>query len=486
MKLMEADIIVVAGGPAGLAAANAAAEGGASVIVFEKSATTGGAANMGMGIFAVESCIQQQGMIGLTKEEVFERFMRATQWKVNARLVRDYFWKSADTVQWLMDMGVQFFAAMKYFPGSEATWHVVAPEGGGLPGARAASTMYRIMTEHAKELGVTFMLETPVTKLLKDDNKVYGVIAKGKDGEEIEARAKAVIVATGGFGDNPEMIKKMTGYEMGVDYYGIRVPGMVGDGLRMAWEVGAGKSQIMADKIFMLPTALDLNYGPLGIVFMQPNLVVNLQGERVMNEALMEHTAYTANVIDRQQGKFIVSIIDDSIIKRYRKNGLDVPSAVFPGNAADVFGELFGMAKDTGDQFIFEADSIEELAAQVGIDSESLEETIKDYNNCCAQNYDDLYDKNRKFLKPLKGPKFYAAKMYISSYGLLGGIKINYKTEVITEDYKVIPGLYAAGNDVNDIYGGTYIFEFPGNTMGFAVNSGRMAGEYAADYINSL
>ena len=79
-------------------------------------------------------------------------------------------------------------------------------------------------------------LETPVTELIVEDGAVVGVVATDKDGERIEARAKAVIVGTGGFGDNPEMIKEYTGFELGKDFFPFRIPGLVGDGLRMCWE----------------------------------------------------------------------------------------------------------------------------------------------------------------------------------------------------------------------------------------------------------
>ena len=110
MKTYECDIAVIAGGPAGLAAAVTAAEQGANVIVLEKSNTTGGAANMGMGPLGVETDIQRQNMIGITREEAFRKFMDYTHWRTDARLVREYIWKSADTIEWLQDMGVEFLA----------------------------------------------------------------------------------------------------------------------------------------------------------------------------------------------------------------------------------------------------------------------------------------------------------------------------------------------------------------------------------------
>ena len=206
MKTIETDVIIVAAGLSGLAAAIAAAENGAKVVAFEKSNTTGGAANMGMGPLGIGSRIQKEHMISLTPGEAFRKHMYFTHYRVDARMVRDYYFKSGDTINWLMDMGVEFVGVQRAFSAPEATraysdgeftWHVVRPEGGGAPGPRSASAMTKKMTEKAKELGVEFIFETPVNKIIVEDGKAVGVIAKDKDGNEIEARAKAVIVATG-------------------------------------------------------------------------------------------------------------------------------------------------------------------------------------------------------------------------------------------------------------------------------------------------
>ena len=108
MKQVQADVVVIAGGTAGLAAAVAAAEGGASVIVFEKAATVGGAGSMAMGPFAVESKLQRLRKIAITREEAFKIHMDFTHWRVDARLVKAYYDKSASTIDWLRKMGVDF------------------------------------------------------------------------------------------------------------------------------------------------------------------------------------------------------------------------------------------------------------------------------------------------------------------------------------------------------------------------------------------
>lgn len=210
LEKMKTELAVISAGPVGLAAAIAAAEQGVKVCVFEKAATVGGTANMGMGPFGVESNLQKRSFIGLTKEEAFRRFMDYEHWTVDANLVHNYIWKSGDTINWLEDMGVKFAAAAKYFPDSEATWHLVQPES-GMPGPRSAGTMTRIMADRARELGVEFYMETPAVRIRKEDGRITGLVVQ-RGGEELEVEAQAVLVATGGFGDNPEMIQSECGY----------------------------------------------------------------------------------------------------------------------------------------------------------------------------------------------------------------------------------------------------------------------------------
>ena len=485
---LTCDVAVIAAGPAGLAAAIAAAEKEKKVIVFEKAAVTGGTANMGMGPFAVESHFQKDMMENLTVEKAFEDYMRETRWHVDARLVKNYFEKSGDTISWLEDMGVKFAGANKYFPGSHRTWHMVLPEDGGFPGPRSAGTMCKRMTERAAELGVEIHTETPVKKILKEDGKITGVVAVDKTGAEISCSAKAVIIATGGFGNNVEMIKENTGYTYGTDIFNFRIPGVDGDGLKMAWEAGAGKGRMSMEKITHLVAGVKNDmFLPLSNIFNQPNLIVNLEGHRVMNEELMENTSYASNVVDIQKDRRIFSILDKRIVGAYKRNGVDVPNDMTKmfGDIVAYFEEMMPKAVEAAPESMIIAGSIEELAEKMGCPYEELKKTIDEYNELCEDNWDSVFGKDRRFLRPIDTAPFYAAAISIGAYGSLGGILIDSDLRVLTEDHIPIPGLYGAGSDVNDIYDGSYVFTFPGNTMGFALNSGRMAGENAADFIEN-
>ncbi len=480
MRELECDVVVVAGGASGLAAAISAAEQGAKVTVLEKANTTGGCANMAMGLLGVETKLQKDRLIGITRESAFEKFMDYTHWRSDAKLIKKYIDQSANTIEWLQEMGVEFALPSKYFPGSEATWHIVKPKTGN-PGLRAAATMIKSMTERAEELGVDILLETPVKSLIKDENGVIGVVAEDKDGE-LEVYGGAVIIATGGFGDSPEFIKEHTRFEWGKDLFSYRIPGLTGDGISMAWEAGAAKDMMDMELVFFAPNTG--GYAPIELPFRQPNLLVNLDGERFMNEEVIENPVFTVNAIIRQKDKVAYSIIDDSIMDYYEANGLDLINVVTSSMDMSHFKQEMNEAMENGSDVFFVADSIEELAEKTGINPEGLKETLENYNLAC-QSQDEEFSKSRKYLKPIKGSRYYALKFAPSAYGSLGGIKINHKTEVVDTQGNAIEGLYAAGSDANSICDPDYVFVLPGNTLGFAVNSGRMAGKNAVEFIKN-
>ncbi len=488
MKKIETELAIVAAGPAGLCASVAAAEAGVQVVVFEKANIPGGTANMGMGPFGVESRVQERAMNSLTKEEVFRRFMDYVHWQADANLVHDYIWKSGDTINWLEDMGVKFAGAEKNFPDSEATWHVVMPDDGSRPGARAAGTMNRVLYKRAQELGVEFYFSTPVYKLLADGLQIKGLLARGEDGEEYEVSAKAVIVATGGFGTSHEMVKQYTGYDLEKNMFDFMVPGIVGDGIRMAWEIGAGRGRMEMERLANCPVpGATLGEVPSVFAFSNyANIMINKSGYRVCDESVMQNGSIMGNIVDYQQDHTAFRIMSSGQLEHYKRTRVARDVQIFAMDPFENFDEEFGKVCEKYPDLCFKADSAEALAEKLGVPADVFLETIERYNRQCAQNYDDDFCKPRKYLVPITGDKFYACKYLPGAYGSLGGIKINHRLEVLTPDYKVIKGFYGAGTDVCDIYNGTYYFYLPGNTMGFAVNTGRMAGEYAADYILSL
>lgn len=485
MTKLETDVVVIAAGVSGLSACNAAVEKGVKVIALEKASVTGGTGNMGMGPFGIESPIQRLKQMGPTKEEAFKAMMHYTHYQVDARLVSAYFDKATTTIEWLQNMGVEFVDALPYFPGGWPTWHIVAPGGEG-----CARNLYRILTEKAKEKGVEILLQTPVKKIIKQGGKITGVVGEDRNGEKVEVACKAAIVATGGFGDNPQLIKKFTGFQWGVDMQSFRIPGLAGDGLKMAWEVGAYQTEMKMEMIFLPPEGEgtdDINpVDPeLMEAFRQPNYFSNIMGERFMDESMIPNSTFTGNAITAQKNRCAFNIFDEGIRKAMEDRYEEI-HYVFPFMRLERFDELIKKSKDVGYKYVYVADSLEDLAAQTGIDAKGLKAGIEEYNSFCERGYDPVFHKRRKSLRPLKTPKYYAMKFLPGAYGSLGGIKINYRAEVLDKEWNPIPGLYGAGTDANTIYGDSYPFILPGNTMGWALNSGRMAGESAAEYAKSI
>lgn len=480
MKQVSADLGIIAAGPAGLTAAVAAAENGAGVVVFEKSNVTGGIGSMGMGPFGVESRLQKKQIVGLTRDEAFKMHMDFNHWIPDARLVRAFIDKSGDTIDWLEDMGVKFVLAARHFPSSQPTWHVFATNS---KAHGTASLIFKALTERAEELGVKFYFNTPAKKILKDGGRVVGFLAEESSGEAVQVNTKAVIVATGGFGGNAAWIQKYTGYEWGRDLFSFKVPGLDGDGIRMAWEAGAAKTHMILELYCSVPNQPE--YWHVDAMFRQPNLLVNLNGERFFNEEVIQNNTFAGNAVSRQKNRCAFMIFDEKIKKHYLKNGFDQICYDVPVEDASGFDDELQRAIFAGNKDFCAADTLEVLAEKAGIHMPSLIETVADYNRAC-ESRDALFNKNYKFMKPIRTPRFYAGRLVPSGFGSLGGIKINYKAEVIDEEFSAIPGLYAAGTDANAIHSDSYTFILPGNSMGFAITSGRIAGESAAEYVGSL
>jgi fumarate reductase flavoprotein subunit len=477
----KTDIVVIGSGSTGMVAALTAAEGGAKVILLEKMRSMGGVSNFAEGMFATESDMQRQQYVSYTRDDAFKTIMEYSHWRANPRLVRAFVNESAATIAWLQEQGVEFEEVTTNVPGGPLVWHILKG-----PERERGSFMIKTFASKAKERGVDFWLATPAKKLIKEGNKVTGIIVE-KDGEELKINAKAAIIATGGYANNKEWIKKYAGFDLGVNLTPVGNVDKMGDGIRMAWEIGAAEEGMGVLQLLKggPVTGAGLSFiGPLESATNQPTLWVNQDGKRYCNESIIGNFAFDGNALARQKGRSVFAILDESLVSYWRENGTDMGTGrIFPPGSRLNIDKALKEALETKAPDVYAADSIEELAGKIGLSPTIFKATVEEYNGFCAKGHDDLFAKDPKYLRPLKGPKFYALKCNLVFLGTLGGIKINHKMEVVDKKENPIPGLYAGGMDAGGIYGDSYDVKTCGGTLAFGVNSGRIAGKNALKYI---
>jgi fumarate reductase flavoprotein subunit len=486
MENKKYDVAIIGTGGAGMCAAVSAAEGGARVVVFDKASFPGGTTNLASGIFSAETNLQN-GII-YPKDEHFRMYMEYIHWRVNTRLVKAFIDKSASTVEWLRNRGVEFEPG-RYFPECYYTVYRVKGRANGHGG----SILVQTLVNKVKEKGVEIHLDTSVKKIVLDADLVKGVIIEDTSGKIAQVDAKAVIIATGGFAANKEMLKKYSGFDLGQNLIILHNLKLTGDGIQMAWEVGAAAGPMgphLAGKNIPGPGIEGARpwivKNQLRIVEGQPYLLVNQQGERFINEAIINNNPYMSNALAMQKNKCAYVIIDGNTKKYIEDVGVDYEWGVWPGKKIVDLDAQIQKCLDEGNKNIFEANSLEELSNKIGINSDALQGTVNEYNGYCDKGHDDLFGKTPKYLQPVKQPRFYAFRVLPIAYGTFGGIKINDRTEVLDKEDEVIPGLYAAGNDACGIFGDLPNYDYmhmTGGAFGFAVNSGRIAGENALRYI---
>lgn len=474
----EADLVVIGSGVSGLAAAVTLAEGGAKVVVFEKERSLGGTSNFFHGMFAVESDMQRERYITYSRDQAFKNIMAYSHWRANPRLVRAIVDESAGTIAWLQQSGVEFTEATINIPDAPRTYHLIKGRG---------EAIIKALTTRARELGAIILPATPVKQIIKSGNRIAGVIVEEKE-EDVQVAAKAVIIASGGYANNREWIKKYAGFELDTEVIPVGNVDKTGDGIRMAFEVGAAEKGLgvlelvrtgPVDPAFAMGSQLES-------VAVQPDLWVNSRGERFCDESVGFDDAAVGNASVNQSDGYNYSVFDTSIKQRLTDEGIDKAMAMDfpPGSRTTELDRELEVARTNKSTEVFEADSIPELAGKIGVNAEVLADTIEEYNSFCEKGHDALFVKDPKYLRPIIGPKFYAIKARTIFLGTLGGIKINHNMEVIDKKGAVIPGLYAGGYDAGGMYGDSYsIGNSSGLSSSFATNSGRIAGKNALKYI---
>jgi fumarate reductase flavoprotein subunit len=476
---LEAQVVVIGGGGAGFAAAVAAAEKGADVILLEKRRKAGGNTAMARGFFAAESPVHKRmGVDAPTRDEFFKHHMEFARWKINARLVRALIDKSGDTVRWLEEKGMTFELPVINRP----FWRHRYPYSQHVPEGHGAAVI-KVLAKNLEDLGGRLFCNTGAKEILIDNKKaVAGVVAARKD-EEIRIKAKSVIIATGGFAGNKELLRKYCP-EYRENSFLRGAPNM-GDGLLMATKVGAateGLGTILGGGITVPGVRREV-----WVVAAQPNTIwVNKLGERYTDEA----STNPGMAVFQQPEAVSYTLLDDALFQKFNESitgsgnfsGMEVANLVLPGEkVVSDLGELLRSTEEKGKAKI--SNSWDEIANWMGADPKVLRATIDEYNSFCNKGHDELFAKEPRYLIPLRTPPYYGIRGVTRLVNTFGGIKINHHTEVIDHEDNPIPGLYAAGIDTGGWESDTYNIYLYGHAFGFALNSGRIAGENAIKYI---
>ena len=190
------------------------------------------------------------------------------------------------------------------------------------------------------------------------------------------------------------------------------------------------------------------------------------------------------NALVRQPDNTCFALFDSKIKQFLVENGLTSGRGLtYREQRLSATAWVDDFQKEVGKDTVKIADSWEEMADWMGVDATVLKASIEDYNTGCDNGYDPIYGKDCVYLKPLLTPPYYAIRCYPGLLTTIGGIKINEHMEVIDKHDAPIPGLFAGGNDTGGWVSDTYDINLAGVTFGYAINSGRMAGENAAKYV---
>ncbi len=454
---MEADVVVVGAGAAGLSAGLKAVQDGKNVIILEKMGVIGGASAMaGSGTMATGSTWQKEDGYEDSPEQLVEDMMENGHNKNDRATVELFANTIGEAFDWLVD---ENGAAVPYQRSGEPTRSY---SGVGRGAGVCQSLCDKFLAE-----GGTLLLNTPATALIINDGAVTGVMAEG-EGKAYTINAKAVVLASGGYGANDELVPDE--YKAFV-YAGHA--GAEGDAIAMVEPLDA--DLINMDLIntqpnsMILPSGLGQYCNPgVSRAYAAGGFMVNQDGERFFNEQ--------ANAWDLMQA-----------MKANDAQYLIMDQAAFDGFNAGMTGSKIYTMEDVetwladdyeGQPVMKTAATLEELADKLGIPADALSASAQAFNEAAASGSADEFGRTPAAAQSEEGP-YYALEMHIRYYASLGGLHINDGMQVLNTQQEAIPGLYAAGEVVGGLEGDVYM---GGTLFGWAIASGYEAGIAAAAY----
>lgn len=444
----QADIVIIGAGGAGMTAAIEAAKKGASnLVVLEKMPITGGnTVRATGGLNAAETPYQKAEGIEDSIELFIEDTMKGGKDLNDPKLVQVMAEQSADAVAWVNEIGGDLSVVGQF--GGASVKRIHRPTDTSAVGPM----LVKALNAKLKELDIPVFLETEAVHILLDGTgAVEGVQAVTKGGEPYTISCKAVILATGGFGANSEMVVKYRKDLAG--FFTTNHSGASGDGIVMAEELKAGLVDI--DQIQTHPT-VNPDTTTMYTEGVRGNgaILVNNSGNRFVNE--LETRDVVSEAILSQEGGTCFIVFDQSVRE-----------------------SLSAIEKYIDQGIIIQGNTPEELAKAIGVDESQLKKTLDQYAVYQSEGTDTEFGRESMEV-PVNQPPYYAGLCAPAVHHTMGGVKIDTDSQVLKEDGSEIPGLFAAGEVVGGVHGANRL---GGNAVTDIVVFGRLAGSSAYDYI---
>ena len=491
---VDADVVVVGAGGAGMTAAITAAGEGKSVVILESQSMVGGNSvratggmNAGKTVYQDENEFGESAGVEKTLKTAAEKYADnetitalaktvSEQWAAyqanptgyfdsvelmeldtmiggkginDPELVETLCANSADAIDWLDEHGITLHNVSSF--GGASVKRIHRPVNAEGKTVSVGSYMIPLLQENCEKAGVKMMLDTTATEILTDANgAAVGVKATGASGETVTVNAKAVVLATGGFGANLDMVVKYKPELKG--FMTTNAPGIQGQGIEMAQAIGA--ATVDMDQIQIHPT-VEANTAALITEGLRGDgaILINEEGKRFIDEVGTRDVVSAAEIA--QTGSYSWLVVDQamvdasSVIQGYIKKGYTV----------------------TGETY-------EELGKAMGVDAAAFAETMDKWNGYVEAKNDPDFGRT-SFANPLNTAPYYAVKVTAGVHHTMGGLKINANTEVLNEKGEVIPGLFAAGEVTGGVHGANRL---GGNAVADFTVFGRIAGAAASDY----
>ena len=491
---VDADVVVVGAGGAGMTAAITAAAEGKSVVILESQSMVGGNSvratggmNAGKTVYQDENEFGESAGVEKTLKTAAEKYADnetitalaktvSEQWAAyqanptgyfdsvelmeldtmiggkginDPELVETLCANSADAIDWLDEHGITLHNVSSF--GGASVKRIHRPVNAEGKTVSVGSYMIPLLQENCEKAGVKMMLDTTATEILTDANgAAVGVKATGASGETVTVNAKAVVLATGGFGANLDMVVKYKPELKG--FMTTNAPGIQGQGIEMAQAIGA--ATVDMDQIQIHPT-VEANTAALITEGLRGDgaVLINEEGQRFIDEVGTRDVVSAAEIA--QTGSYSWLVVDQamadasSVIQGYIKKGYTVTGATY-----------------------------EELGKAMGVDAAAFAETMEKWNGYVEAKNDPDFGRT-SFANPLNTAPYYAVKVTAGVHHTMGGLKINAITEVLNEKGEVIPGLFAAGEVTGGVHGANRL---GGNAVADFTVFGRIAGAAASDY----